>query len=115
MRDFRLFSVVDDATQKELEVAAIHDDAGYRRVREALSRQHDLNWRESNIQVWNVNLRGDRSLTLRHTRHTDRPLDHSAEEVVKHVARRWGFLVRLESVDAHDRVLQHWEVTPAGH
>ena len=113
MREFRLFSVVDDATQKELEVAAIHDDAGYRRVRESLSRQYDLGSREPNIQVWNVNLRGDRSLTLRHTRHNDRPLDNGAEEVVKHVARLCGFRVRLESVDSHDRVLQHWEVTPA--
>ena len=112
MREFRLFSVVDDATQNELEVAAIHDDSGYRRVREALSRQYDLGSREPNIQVWNVNLRGDRSLTLRHTRHNDRPLDNGAEEVVKHVARLWGFRVRLESVDSHDRVLQHWEVTP---
>ena len=115
MRDFRLFSVLDDATQKELEVAAIHDDAGYRRVRESLSRQYDLGSREPNIQVWNVNLRGDRSLTLRHIRHNDRPLDNGAEEVVKHVARLWGFRVRLESVDSHDRVLQHWEVTPAPH
>jgi stage V sporulation protein R len=115
MREFRLFSIIDDSTQKELEVSAIHDDAGYRRVREALSRQHDLNWREPNIQVWNVNLRGDRSLTLRHMRHNDRPLDNSAEEVVKHVARLWGFRVRLESVDSHDRVLQHWEVTPVPH
>ncbi len=113
MREFRLFSVLDDATQKELEVSAIHDEAGYRRVRESLSRQHDLNWREPNIQVWNVNLRGDRSLTLRHTRHNDRPLDNGAEEVVKHVARLWGFRVRLESVDNHERVLQHWEITPA--
>ena len=113
MRELRLFSVLDDASQKELEVAAIHDDSGYRRVRETLSHQHDLNWREPNIQVWNVNLRGDRSLTLRHTRHNDRPLDNGAEEVVKHVARLWGFRVRLESVDSHDRVLQHWEVTPA--
>lgn len=112
MRDLRLFAVVDDSTSKELEVSAIHDDAGYRRVRESLSRQHDINWREPNIQVWNVNLRGDRSLTLRHTRHNDRPLDNGAEEVVKHVARLWGFRVRLESVDNHDRVLQHWEVTP---
>jgi stage V sporulation protein R len=40
-------------------------------------------------------------------------LDDSAEEVVKHVARLWGFRVRLESVDAHERVMQHWEVTPA--
>jgi len=115
MREMRLFAIVDDASRKELEVSAIHDDAGYRRVREALSRQHDLNWREPNIQVWNVNLRGDRSLTLRHLRNNDRPLDNGAEEVVKHVARLWGFRVRLESVDSHDRALQHWEVTPAPH
>jgi stage V sporulation protein R len=113
MREMRLFAVLDDSAQSELEVAAIHDENGYRRLRESLSRQHDLGWREPNIQVWNVNARGDRSLTLRHIRNADRPLDNGAEEVVKHVARLWGFRVRLESVDSHDRVLQHWEVTPA--
>ena len=112
MREFRLFSIVDDAARKELEVSAIHDASGYRHVREALSRQYDINFREPNIQVWNVNLRGDRSLTLRHVRQNDRPLDNSAEEVVKHVARLWGFRVRLESVDQQERVLQHWEVNP---
>ena len=113
MREMRLFTIVDDASRSELEVAAIHDAAGYRRVREALARQHDLNFREPAIQVWNVNLRGDRALMLRHQRQDDRPLDGSAEEVVKHVARLWGFRVRLESVDAHGRVAQHWEVAPA--
>ena len=42
MRDFRLFSILDDENESELEVSAIHDDSGYRRVREALSRQYDL-------------------------------------------------------------------------
>jgi len=113
MREMRLFSIVDDALQPELEVAAIHDEAGYRRVREALARQHDLNEREPNIQVWNVNIRGDRSLTLRHTRQHDRPLSDDALEVLKHVGRLWGFTVRLESVDRHGKVVQHWEVEPA--
>ena len=115
MREMRLFSVVDDASVSELEVSAIHDEAGWRHLREALARQYDLNFREPAIQVWNVNLRGDRSLTLRHIRQNDRPLDDSAEEVIKHVARLWGFKVRLESVDGHERVMQHWEVTPAPH
>lgn len=38
--------------------------------------------------------------------------DRSGPWVVKRVARLWGFRVRLESVDAHERVMQHWEVTP---
>ena len=115
MRDLRLFSVIDDATELELEVAAIHDESGYRRVREALSRQYDLSYREPNIQVWNVDIRGDRSLTLRHTQHNNRPLDDQALEVIKHVGRLWGFMVRLESVDRHGKVTKHWDVAPSMH
>ena len=113
MRDLRLFHVVDDEKASEIEVAAIHDDSGYRQVREALSRQYDLGSREPNIQVWNVNLRGDRSLTLRHFQHNDRPLADSAQEVLKHVARLWGFDVHLESVNGHGAVTRTWTVTLA--
>ena len=100
MRDFRLFAVLDDDREDKLQVSAIHDDSGYRRVREILSEQYNLGSREPNIQVWNVDLRGDRSLTLRHQQHQRRPLGDSSEEVMKHIARLWGFTVRLESVDA---------------
>jgi stage V sporulation protein R len=112
MREFRLFAIVDDEQEDELEVSAIHDDSGYRRVREALSHQYDLGSREPNIQVWSVNLRGDRSLTLRHTQHNDRPLDDSAQEVLKHVTRLWGFGVHLESVNSAGEVTQRWSVQP---
>jgi stage V sporulation protein R len=110
MRDLRLFAINDDEAQKELEVSAIHDDAGYRRVRESLSRQYDLGSREPNIQVWNVNLRGDRSLTLRHFQHNDRPLHDTATEVLKHAARLWGFGVHLESVNAKGDISKRWSV-----
>jgi stage V sporulation protein R len=110
MRDFRLFAILDDEKQSELEVSAIHDEAGYRAVREALSRQYDLGSREPNIQVWNVNSRGDRSLTLRHFQHNDRPLDDSAQEVLRHVARLWGFGVHLESVNSRGDVTRRWNV-----
>jgi stage V sporulation protein R len=113
MRDLRLFHIVDDEKDSEIEVAAIHDDSGYRQVREALSRQYDLGSREPNIQVWNVNLRGDRSLTLRHFQHNDRPLDESAQEVLKHVARLWGFAVHLESVNGKGSVTRSWSVQTA--
>jgi len=110
MRELRLFAIVDDEDEVELEVSAIHDDSGYRRVREALSRQYDLATREPDIQVWSVNLRGDRSLILRHLRHNGRPLDDSAVEVLRHVARLWGFPVTLESVGAGGEIAQRWSV-----
>jgi spore cortex formation protein SpoVR/YcgB (stage V sporulation) len=115
MRDMRLFSIHDDASQRELLVSAIHNDDGYRTLRQTLSQQYDLGAREPNIQVWNVNLRGDRGLTLRHTRHQGRPLTDDVQEVLKHVARLWGFGVQLESVggDGEAPVLVHSVPAPS--
>ncbi|PKO80709.1 MAG: SpoVR family protein, partial [Betaproteobacteria bacterium HGW-Betaproteobacteria-13] len=108
MRDFRMFAIFDDEREDKLKVSAIHDDAGFRHVREILSEHYNLGSREPNIQVWNVDLRGDRSLTLRHQRWQGRPLAENAEEVVKHIARLWGFTVRLESAnDAGEVELLH--------
>ena len=112
MREFRMFAILDDEKDSELEISAIHDEQGYRRLRESLSRQYDLGSREPNIQVWNVNLRGDRALTLRHTQHNDRPLHESSQEVLKHVARLWGFDVHLESVNNKSEITRRWSVTP---
>ena len=98
MRDFRMFAVLDDDRDDKLEVSAIHDDSGFHKVREILSDQYNLGAREPNVQVWNVDLHGDRSLTLRHTPYLRRPLATTADEVLRHVARLWGFTVRLESV-----------------
>ena len=78
-----------------------------------MSHQYDLGSREPNIQVWSVNLRGDRSLTLRHTQHNDRPLGESTREVLKHVARLWGFPVHLNSLNLAGEVRQQWTVAPA--
>jgi len=110
IRELRLFAISDDQAEAELEVCAIHDDSGYKRVREALSRQYDLGSREPNIQVWNVNLRGDRSLTLRHFQHNGRPLHDSGQDVLKHVARLWGFGVDLESVNGQGEITQRFNV-----
>jgi stage V sporulation protein R len=112
MREFRLFAIKDDSQDPELEVSAIHDDIGYRHLREALAKQYDLGSREPNVQVWSVNLRGDRSLTLRHTQHNARPLNDDAQEVLKHVARLWGFPVHLDSVDSHGETKRRWTVSP---
>lgn len=105
IREFKLFSVLDDDAQEQLEISNIHDDRGYRYIRQSLADQYNLGSREPNIQVYNVNRRGDRSLTLRHTQYSRRPLAESAEQVVRHIARLWGFTVRLESVvEEEDKV-----------
>jgi stage V sporulation protein R len=104
MRDFHLFNIVDDDSQPMLQIQAIHDEQGYRTVRQRLADQYNLGSREPNIQVWDVDLRGERSLTLRHFKYENRPLGGSSETMLKHVAMLWGFPVRLEEQDAEGNV-----------
>jgi spore cortex formation protein SpoVR/YcgB (stage V sporulation) len=99
IRDLKLFAMVDDDRDDKLEVSAIHDDAGYRAVRQRLAEHYNLGNREPNIQVYQVDVFGDRSLTLRHYMHDRRPLGESTPEMLRHVARLWGYAVRIESVD----------------
>ena len=109
MRDMRMFAVLDDDTRSEMEVSAIHNERGFQYVRQALSRQYDINHREPNIQVWSVNTRGNRSLTLRHFRSDGRSLGDSTNEVLRHMARLWQFDVYLESVDDNGYIVQRYE------
>ncbi|MBI4756272.1 MAG: SpoVR family protein [Betaproteobacteria bacterium] len=104
MRDLKLFAVLDDDRNARLRVSAIHDEAGYREIRHALSEHYNLGSREPNLQVQEVEVRGDRSLTLRLNEHQRRPLSNSAAEVMKHLARLWGFTVRLETLHEDGRM-----------
>jgi len=114
IREFKFFSILDDDKERDLEITAIHDDPGYRDIRESLSKQYNLSMNEPNIQVYNVNVRGDRSLTLRHVRHNRRPLDEeSAQEVLKHLRRLWKFDVVIESVQG-DEVMETFKCGSEG-
>jgi spore cortex formation protein SpoVR/YcgB (stage V sporulation) len=109
IRDFKLFSVLDDDAHSDLEITGIHDEAGYRYVRHVLSDQNNIGNMEPSIQVYRVDTRGDRSLTLRHYQRDRRPLGDGTPEMLKHVRRLWGFKVRLESVDQNEQVVNCFE------
>ena len=100
IRYFKFFEIDDDDRNDYVEVAAIHNEQGYRRVRDALAEQYNLSIQEPNIQIVSANIHGDRALTLRHQRNKGRPLDdNSANEVLRHLHRLWKFDVYLESVE----------------
>ena len=105
IRDFHFFAILDDDSKKTLSVSAIHDEAGYHAIRQQLAGQYNLGNREPNIQVWSVDLQGDRALTLRHNQYLRRPLNNQTAEVLKHVARLWGFDVYLETVDSNNQII----------
>jgi stage V sporulation protein R len=104
IRDFKLFSLYDDEHSPKYLVDAIHNEKGYRMIRDKLSQQYDLSYREPNIQVWSVDLRGDRSLTLRHTMQSNIPLSDDSTEVIKHLHSLWGFDIHLETYSNSEKV-----------
>lgn len=111
MRDMKLFCILDDDQNPTIDVTAIHDDSGYRQVREALSAQYNLGNREPNIQIFEVDVRGDRSITLHHQQFNRQPLAENTQEVLKHIHRLWGFDVHLHSV-RNDEIVESFHCPP---
>jgi hypothetical protein len=50
-----------------------------------------------------------KNLEFRHARYLKRPLSGQTGEVLKHVARLWGFDVILETVDAQNKLINTQE------
>jgi spore cortex formation protein SpoVR/YcgB (stage V sporulation) len=101
IRDFKLFALNDDAGLNELNITAIHNDAGYQEIRNNLSMQYNISMKEPNIEVYDVDIGGNRSLTLRHITANNINLDETTSEVMKHLHKLWGFPVKLISEDAN--------------
>ncbi|WP_018984613.1 SpoVR family protein [Salinimonas chungwhensis] len=104
IRDFKLFAVEDDERNPFIRVSAIHDEPGYQAIKEKLSAQYNLSNNEPNIQVYNVDVRGDRTLTLRYVPQNGIPLAASKDEVMRHLHRLWKFDVRLEQQSADGEI-----------
>jgi stage V sporulation protein R len=114
IRDFRLFQIADDSSKPSLRVEAIHDEFGYRRVRSALSKQYDLSRREPDVQVVDVDLKGDRCLVLAHYVHNGVLLDEkTCRSVLRYAAALWGYSVKLLEIEAAtDKTLKEYTAGP---
>jgi stage V sporulation protein R len=114
VRHFGLFHVLDDANEPNLRVEAIHDERGYRRIKQTLAKQYDISWVSPDIQVVDVNLAGDRRLILHH-RALNRILleERDARLVMQHLADMWGYDVLLKEIDpGTDAVLKEHSASP---
>ena len=105
IRDFGLFKIQDNEDKSYIEVDAIHNEQGYRQVRESLSRQYNISHIEPDIQVYNVDVHGDRSLTLHHYQNNGRPLGEETDEVLRHIHHLWGYDVRLLSINPDGKLI----------
>ena len=114
IRDFGLFHVLDDSDEPHLSVEAIHDERGYRKIRQRLARQYDVAWTAPDIQVVDVDLAGDRKLILQHNAMNRITLEEKdARMVLQHLADLWGYDVVMKEIDpATDAVLKDHAAQP---
>lgn len=106
IRDLKLFVVLSDSAKNDLEITHIHDETSYQKIRDLLSQQYNLSMTDPNIQVYSVDKRGDRSLTLRHIQRNGMLLDKSdLTEVVKHLYKIWGFPVKVETLNEQNDLI----------
>jgi spore cortex formation protein SpoVR/YcgB (stage V sporulation) len=114
IRDLRLFQIHDNAGSAFLEVKAIHDETGYRKVRKVLAEQYNTSARDPDIQVINADLAGGRRLVLQHrVRHGVLLDKEQCDRTLQHVAHLWGYRVKLIEVDAESgKTLKEHETLP---
>jgi spore cortex formation protein SpoVR/YcgB (stage V sporulation) len=114
IRKLRLFHLSDDSGKPAIKVGAVHDERGYRRVRQALARQYDPAWTEPDIQVVDVDLSGDRRLIVEHRVLHGRTLEEKeARLVLRHLAYLWSYDVLLKEIDpVSGTVLREHAVSP---
>jgi len=103
IRQFKLFVVSDKSADDFVRIDAIHDEAGYRKVRADLAASYDITLGEPDIQIADVDFRGNRELVLRQTVREGVQVDQSdCTEIIKHLRHLWGYDVSLEGISSED-------------
>lgn len=92
MRDMKLFLIDDKETSDNYEVTSIHNERGYRNIRKSLSDFYNRSRYVPDIQIYNVDIYGDRTLTLEYIPIDGKDLDiRELDKVLPHITYLWGF------------------------
>lgn len=105
MRDMKLFTLKNNTDVNHYVVEHIHNERGYRKLRTMLADEFTLSNKIPAINVWDVNLTGDRELNMNLTVHNGVMLeDGDAALTLKHVANLWGYPAKI-AVNTEDGIL----------
>lgn len=96
IRDMKLFMVEDGESEYHYEVSRIHNDRGYKDIRESLASWYNRNRYVPDIQIDKVDVYGDRTLSLVYTPFMEMKLEKKeSEKTLKYIKKLWGFNVSL--------------------
>jgi stage V sporulation protein R len=108
MRKWRFFVLADTASDPHYEVASIHNERGYEKIRSALAHSYDIGASRPDIQVVDVDLLGDRHLRLQHNVKNGIVLEGgSRDATLRHIRKLWGYEVSMAAIDAQTGATIH--------
>ncbi len=100
VRDFKIFHLGLPNASNKYYVENIHNEEGFYKLREILSKQYNRSSYIPDIRVTNVDVSGNRKLTLKHYPIKNIPLyPKSIDETLAHLAFLWEFPVELETIE----------------
>jgi spore cortex formation protein SpoVR/YcgB (stage V sporulation) len=96
IRDMKFFEIEDLEENKHYEITSIHDEQGYKNIRKSLSENYNRSRYVPDIQIYDVDIFGDRTLTLDYTPINNKDLNlYEINVVLQHIKNLWGFPVRI--------------------
>jgi len=99
IRKMHLFTLNNNTNSKNYIVKDIHNNMGYKNIRETLSNMYNISNMIPDIEVADADFTATRQLTLRHNIIDGKLLTGDVNEVLTHIKRLWGYQVKLISVD----------------
>ena len=92
----------------------VQNEQGYRNIRRALANHYTVSAQDPDLQIVEADLNGSRRLQIVHRVHNGVLLDKlRCERVLLHVARLWGYRVKLLEIDiATGKTLREHESLP---
>jgi stage V sporulation protein R len=105
MRDFGMFRIHDEGeTSSHLKVTNIHNERGYRQIRQKLAESYQISQGQPDINISSVDLMGDRTLILTNAIRNGVTLHRGdgdmAQKTLNYLADLWGYKVEMRQVDS---------------
>ncbi len=99
IRKMHLFTLNNNTTSSNYIVKDIHNNMGYKNIRQILANMYSISNMIPDIEVAEADFTASRTLTLRHNVTDGKLLTGDVNEVLTHVKRLWGYQVKLVSVE----------------
>ena len=106
-RHFKLFSFGVEEGKNYLQVNATHNDDSFLKIRKTLSEQYDLSRAVPQIEIVEVDWKGDRWLYLEHRTKNNQRLNYQDMKLtIYNISSLWGFVVKMEYTDLDGNLLE---------